>query len=120
MIDKTRLQIELQQFTGSEQIFYNPLFPKFRYTEGVKYLAKEAQCYWLLDYVFSNQHSRILKETPFQVWKVKVLEDKTATITVEDGDSNMIKTFKIEFTDFPLEKFDLWFIDGTLLLPSEY
>jgi len=120
MIDTIKLQAELKNFTGSEQVFYNPLFRKFRYTEGVKYLAQEANCYWLLDYIFSNQHSKTLQQTPFQVWKLKVAEDNTATITVEDGNKNHIKSFKLEFTDFPLEQIDLWFIEGTLLLPSEY
>lgn len=120
MIDKIKLQSELKQFTGSEQVFYNPLFPKFRYTDGIKYLAQEAKCYWLLDYIFSNQHNKALRETPFQVWKLSVAEDHTATVTVEDGNDNKVKNFKIEFTDFPLERIDLWFIEGTLILPSEY
>lgn len=64
MIDKIKLQAELKHFTGSEQIFYNPLFPKFRYTEGVKYLAQETHCYWLLDYIFSNQHCEELLYIP--------------------------------------------------------
>ncbi len=120
MIDKIKLQAELKHFTGSEQIFYNPLFPKFRYTEGVKYLAQETHCYWLLDYIFSNQHCEELQQNPFQVWKLKVAQDNTAIITVEDGNKNQVKSFKLEFTDFPLEQFDLWFIEGTLILPSEY
>ena len=120
MIDKIKLQTELKNFTGSEQVFYNPLFRKFRYTEGVKYLAQEANCYWLLDYIFSNQHSKTLQQTPFQVWSLKVAKDNTATITVEDGNKNQVKSFKLEFTDFPLEQIDLWFIEGTLILPSEY
>ncbi|MCW5921432.1 MAG: hypothetical protein KIS77_03755 [Saprospiraceae bacterium] len=119
MIDKIKLQAELKNFTGSEQVFYNPLFRKFRYTEGVKYLAQEANCYWLLDYIFSNQHSKTLQQTPFQVWSLNA-KDNTATITVEDGNKNQVKFFKLEFTDFPLEQIDLWFIEGTLILPSEY
>ena len=120
MTNPKNLENELKQFTGSEQVFYLPLFPKFRYTEGVRYLAKEANCYWLLDYIFSNQHDNTIQEQPFQVWKLQVAENCTAQIIVEDGNNNLIKSFQIEFTDFPLKQIDLWFIEGTLILPSEY
>ncbi len=120
MIDKQKLKAELRHFTGSEQVFYNPMFPEFKYTEGVKYLAQEANCYWLLDYVFSNLAIKAISEQPFQVWKLKVAENRTATIIVEDGNGNQIKSFQLTFTDFPLEEIDLWFIEGVLILPSEY
>jgi len=115
-----QLKQELQQFTGSEQFFRNPLYKHFIYTEGVRYLAEQAGAYWLIDYIFSNQHDAILKAADFQVWKIKVENNHTASIQVEDGNDNLIKVFALEFTDFPLDAFTLWFIDGTLLLPSEY
>jgi hypothetical protein len=118
-IDKNQLLIELKQFTGSEQLYFNPLFRKFRYTEGVKFLAQNAKCYWLLDYVFSNQNERVLKENEFQTWKIKVENDK-AEIIVEDGNHKKLKSFKLDFTDFPLPEFTLWFVNDTLMLPSEY
>lgn len=114
------LKNQLKQFTGSEQIFYNPLFPKFRYTEGVKYLAQAANCYWLLDYIFSSQHLKTLQQCPFQVWKLKVTENQAAKLFVEDGNSNLVKSFNLKYTDFPLEQIDLWLVDNILLLPSEY
>jgi hypothetical protein len=120
MTNPKNLENELMQFTGSEQVFYLPLFPKFRYTEGVRYLAKEANSYWLLDYIFSNQHDNTIQEQPFQVWKLQVAENRGAQIKVEDGNNNLIKSFELEFTDFPLKQIDLWFIEGTLILPSEY
>lgn len=120
MTDKQKLQAELKQFTGSEQVFYHPLFPNFKYTEGVKYLAREAQCYWLLICIFSNQHFKALQQTPFQVWKLRIAENQTATISVEDGNNNKVKSIKLEFAYCLLEEIDLWFIEGTLLLPSEY
>ena len=120
MIDKIKLQAELKHFTESEQIFYNPLFPKFRYTDGVKYLAQEAHCYWLLDHIFIHQHLEEIRKNHFQVWKLKVAKGDASTITVEDGNSNLIKSFKLEYTDFPLDEIDLWFIEGTLILPTEY
>ena len=116
----TDLKTELKQFTGSEVFFRNPLFGRFIYTEGVRYLAERAGAYWLIDYVFSNQHNGEIKAQPFQVWTIRVGDDRSAVVTVEDGNDNIVKEFRLEFTDFPLAEFSLWFIDGTLLLPSEY
>ena len=111
---------ELAQFTGTTQWFYHPMFPFFRYTDGVRYLAQKAECYWLLEYIFSNQMLSEIKVQEFQVWKIVVNEDDSATIKVEDGNDNLVKEFKIPFTTFPLKEFDLWFTNNVLLLKSEY
>lgn len=115
-----KLKTELRQFTGTEQYYFNPMFKRFKYTDGVKYLAETAGAYWLLDYIFSSQPHKNLKDQPFQVWKIKVNEDDSAAIAVEDGKDTVLSTFTIVFTDFPLEEFDLWLIDEILILPSEY
>ena len=117
----TNLETELQQFCGGSETFYrHPFMRKFIYTAGVQYLAEKGGAYWLIDYVFSNQIDPKIKDQPFQAWIIKVKENKTATITVEDGDKQVVKRFNLSFTDFPIEKFSLWFIDNTLLLPCEY
>lgn len=118
--DITTLKAELRQFTGSEQVFYNPLFRQYRYTEGVKYLAEKAGAYWLLDHIFANQMLDVLKSQPFQVWKITVNDDQSACISVEDGNDHELTFFHLGYTDFPLPEFSLWFVDETLLLPSEY
>lgn len=116
----TNLQEELSQFYGSETFYRHPLFRKFVYTEGVQYLAEKSGAYWLLEYIFSNQMDEKIKAEEFQVWKIKVKEDNTAVIRVEDGNDNLVKQFELEFTDFPLKEFTLWFSNNTLLLPSEW
>ena len=114
------LKAELRQVTGSEVAYVSPLFNRFRYTEGVQYLAEKAEAYWLLDFIFSHQCIPAIKAERFQVWKIKVQEDDSATITVEDGNDNEVKQYAIPLTDFPLEAFTLWMVDRCLLLPSEY
>ena len=39
----------LSQFTGSSQIFKHWLHRQFVYIEGIQYLARKAECYWLID-----------------------------------------------------------------------
>lgn len=115
-----QLKAELKYFTGSERYYQNPLFKNYVYTEGVQYLAEKAGAYWLIDYVLSNQFEPELKGQLFQVWKIETKPNHTAVITVEDDNKNLIKQFKLGFTDFPLEEFSLWLVDNTLLLSTEY
>ena len=114
------LENELKHFSGSETFYRHTLMRKFVYTEGVQYLAEKGGAYWLIDYILSYQLEPPIKDTPFQVWKIKVADDLTGTITVEDGNKHLIKCFNLSFTDFPIKEYTLWFTDNTLLLPSEY
>ena len=119
-ISKQDLINGLDHFYGSEIFYYQPMYSQYRYTEGVKYLAENAGAYWLLDYIFSNQSEPSIKAEEFQVWEIALGNDSNAVIRVEDGNKNKVKHFDLTFTDFPLDKYSLWFVNGTLLLPSEY
>jgi len=119
MKSKGELLAALAQFTGTSQYYYHPLFKAFRYTDGVRFLAKNAECYWLLEFIFGHQSNAKIKATPFQTWKLVKQED-SCTITIDDGNGKVIKTFTLNYTSFPLNEFTLWLIDGCLLLPSEY
>lgn len=115
-----QLKAELKHFTGSGEFYSSPLFSRFNFTEGVQYLAEQGECYWLLDYIFSNQILPKLKGEQFQVWKIQVSDDDKATFTVEDGSDNILTQLRIGFTDFPFNDFSLWMVHRTLMLPSEY
>jgi len=116
----TNLLQELQHFTGSETFYRHPLFPKFVYTEGVQFLSEKAGAYWLIEYVFSNQLDQEVRTVSFQAWKIKVGDDNSAVIRLENGDGDLVKQFQLTFTDFPLQEFTLWLYNNTLLLPSEW
>jgi hypothetical protein len=113
------LRNELAHFTGSEQFFRHGLLPRIRYTEGVQYLAEKAGAYWLLDKIAAEQLAPPLQAEHFQVWKLRVAGSKGA-ITVTDGDDRTIYEEQLDFTDFPLDQFSIWLVDGMILLPSEY
>lgn len=121
MIDSTKLKTELEQFIGTEQYYYNPLYPVMRYTDGVKCLAEQAQAYWLLDIIGTEFHPKqVTGDYPsFLVIKL-IVKDSKANIVLEDGDYNPIIDKEIDFTDFPEGTWVLWLIDGVLILPSEY
>jgi len=120
MMNAAQLQSELRYFTGTEQYFYHQMFPKFRYTDGVRFLAQEAGAYWLLEKIFSNQILPEIRGERFQFWKLSVTENQSANLTCEDGNGTVVYAEKIDYTDFPLEEITFFFTDSVLLLPSEY
>lgn len=111
---------DLRQFTGTEQWFRHGLVRNVSYTEGVRYLAEQGQAYWLIDKIATNQLEPKIKREEFQVWKLKVSEKLTATLTCEDDNDNIIHLEEISFTDFPLDQVELWVEGGVILLPNEH
>ena len=112
------IRSELDQFTGTEH-YYRHFFGVV-YTDGVKYLSEQCQCFWLFDAIASWQTDPKVMKEEFQVWKLKVLEDKSAILSCEDGNYNVIVTQEIEYTDFPLDSITVFFANSTLYLPSEH
>ena len=109
-------EAELHQFTGTQNYYRN--FKELLYTDGIQYLAEQAGSYWLIDLVESHQ-PRL--NSRFQVWKLEVNEDKSALVTMVEDDGEPVKVRQeILFTDFPLNEFSFYCIDGVMLLKSEY
>jgi hypothetical protein len=112
---------DLRQFSGTEQWYRHALNRNILFTDGAKYVADEGGAYWLLDEIaLAQRYEKRVARQPFQVWKLAVNADRTGTITVEDGNYNVVFTKPIEFTDFPMPEITLWFANNVILLPSEY
>ena len=116
-------QADLAHFTGSEQLWHQA-FIAFKYTDGVKYVVREGNAYWLLTDISAFQHQRAIveyaKHDRFQTWKLRVKEDQSATLTCDDGNGQILFTHEYLYTDFPLREIKFYLVDGILLLPSEY
>ena len=119
-------KLDLAQFTGTEHWYKHPLVQDVTYTDGAKYLAEQAQAYWLIDKIATSQMLKHLRKESFQAWSLTVdLDSHSAVLEASDGgkNGNAAKTIyreKISFTDFPLEQVRLWVSDNVILLPSEY
>ena len=112
---------DLNQFTGSENWYRHGLNRNVTYTDGAQYLAEKAGAYWLLDAIAICQlHEKRVAAEEFQVWKLTVREDRTATLACDDGNDNIVYTQHIDFTDFPLDEVTLYFANNVIHLPSEY
>jgi uncharacterized protein DUF6876 len=115
--EESRLESQLRRFTGTQRWFRSST--GLLYTDGIQYLAEHAGAYWLIDVVGSWQPK--LVDRRFQVWRLSVNLDRTAVVTmVEDDGSPELVRQELEYTDFPLDDFSCYCIDGILLLQSEY
>ena len=111
----------LRQFTGTEYWYRHGIARNVLYTDGAKYVAENAGAYWLLDEIAFSQMVKRVAAEKFQLWKLKVNpKDQTAQLVCEDGNGNIVFRKLIPYTDFPLEEISFYFIDNTILLPSEY
>lgn len=115
-------EFNLRQFTGSMEkhaisFLCKPL--KVFCSDGVAYLAKEGNAYWLIDAILSHYpNARRQFGEEMQVWKLDVKDDKALLYCV-NSEGKKIITQKIEFTDFPLETITLRLVNNMLYLPSE-
>ena len=118
---KTLTRDDLIQFTGSEHWYRHAMVRDVLYTDGVQYVAETAGAYWLIDEItFAQRFDKLLAAEEFQLWKLNVNTDHTATLTCEDGNGGVVFTKAIEYADFPLAEITLYFMNNTILLPSEY
>jgi hypothetical protein len=111
---------QLSQFTGTER--YYRISSRHLLTDGAKYLAEEADCFWMMDAVASH-----LSEIGTDDWFVLVrvtVQGTRATMVYEDGNGKEHARQDIPFTDFPLSDQTLYACwDGenwVIMLPSEY
>ncbi len=115
----------LNQFHGSQVIYSHP-HCKTKYTEGIQYLAERAKCYWLL--TDASIVAKSLKDHSYFITidVQRFLGDEAirneceAIVTYSDGNGNILFEQRYSATDFPLDQLRLYFVDDTLLLPSEY
>lgn len=121
--NSNQFKYDLQGFTGSDSFYrYNLFGINALLTEGVIYLAEKAQCFWLINAILSHQIYKNVSSEPFQVWKLERIVDEEGgwLLSMEDGNDNEITFQEIEFSDFPLDSIVIWFVDGVLMLPTEY
>ena len=69
-INAIQLEQELGNFTGTE--YHYRIRPNLLGTDGVKYLAEQAECFWLLDLYWSHLLGIDHNTIPFTVLKMTV------------------------------------------------
>ncbi|WP_430427067.1 DUF6876 family protein [Maribacter litoralis] len=126
MNDKVREITEgLQHFNGTE-IFHQIPLTRTRFTDGLKYLANVAGCFWLI--TDASVIAKSLKDKSYFITidfrrlseKERVEKGCEAIIVYSDGNDTVLESHGYQFADFPLDELRLFFVDDTLMLPSEY
>ena len=123
---------DLAQFTGTSHYYLHTFNNAVISTEGIQYLAENAECYWLIDAIASHLASRAFNEAAkhderiglLHFWKLAVHDDRSATLkaVADSGEPAFIQQ-EIPFTDFPFDDIDVWAGRDSqywvLMLPSE-
>jgi hypothetical protein len=69
-------EVDLEQFTGSENWYRHSLFRQFLYTDGVQYAAEKGGAYWLIDKILACQSCvRALAREPMCCWKLTLNDE---------------------------------------------
>lgn len=121
----------LAGFSGREAYHRDsPLHGQLVITDGVKWLADNAECHWLLDLIASFQEDCRQDEmlADFQMWQVTVSKDQSVVVTCFRDTGDQAFSQYINFTDFPLPAMKLYVQRGAangeqvmvLMLPGEY
>ncbi len=109
---------QLSEHNCTENYYQHNFGMKF--TDGVKALCDQFECYWFLDIVVSYQPELELAEEDFQVWKLKKNDDGSAVVTCTNGNDKVLKQQRISFTDFKADEATVWVEADVILLPSEH
>ena len=115
------LKQELMQFTGTMQYHKITSFSKLVVTDGILYLCEKAKCYWLIDIVASVQHlEKIQQNKEFILWVIDVKDKKAVVKALTDSDGEVLYEQKVEYTDFPLKRFEFYQEQDVALLKNEH
>ena len=112
---------QLSQFTGTER--YYRIHPRVVLTDGTKYLADTAGCYWLMDLYTSHLALIDANVDGFTCLKL-IKRGHGADIVIDDGNDHELAQQSLEYTDFPLDSIRLYGIWSgecwVIMLKSEY
>lgn len=134
------LEAGLAQASSTDEVTCYSIFHKALVcTGGVLWLARNAECFWLLDIVASYQLYPRFRREPHQTWHLKVnrgerkvrangTRQPMAVVTCTDGGKGgkrrTLCRQEIPYTDFPLDEVTLYNVQQgsqwVLQLPSEY
>lgn len=120
------LEQNLSMFTGTEGYTrFSRVMPNFLLTDGMVYLVKTAQAFWLLDIVISAlMTKKEVSQEQFMCVKLTVNEDQSFIVEITDGNYKPLYKQRGSYTDFPLREFSFYVSKSddywVALLPSEY
>ena len=120
---KNNMDIEtLQSFRGTSKyhehasIGYNRIL----LTDGCNFVRERFEAYWLFDLILSYQSFVKFQNNTFQVWRLEKQKGGAWLISCTDGNDMVLLVQELEYSDFPIDDFKIWVVDGIAMLPTEY
>ena len=124
---------DLGGFNGTESYHYLNFCKNLKFTDGMAYLCKEVEAFWVADLVASVQSlPKIREKNSFIVWRI-VVEDSEAVVDAHwdsegvDKKGNSIYSKdkelyrqEIKYTDFPEGTFEFYQCGDVVMLKREY
>ena len=122
MTDKDLELKALQQFNGTTK-YYEYFGTKI--TDGIVYIMQNGYSWLVTDAILTTYFhidvKEYFKKEKFLVIKLKVnKENKTAKVTFEDGNGNVLLYKLYDYTDAKVEELTLFYVDDVLMLANEY
>jgi hypothetical protein len=128
---------QLDDFNCTEQYhLFNSLFPRVVATDGAMFLARNADCCWLLEAIASHLMTSAIFRPNFDLfglhfWKLVNTNNGGARLECERDIDDVVLTQEIPLTDFPFDALSnprIWAAPTTiqgkifwvLYLPSEH
>ena len=113
------MKIETLDQDSNEIIQLDKEFPQY------VYLLQNGYSWFVSDAVFTTYFDirikQYLKKDKFLVIRLKVnRKNKTAIVTFEDGNNNVLVTHFYNHTDAKVEELVLYYVNGVLMLRNEY
>ena len=113
-------QTQLAQFTGTEGWYRSPLSSTIAHTDGIQHVIDAGGAGWLISDIVIFQAEAAIAALDGQFWKLTVLPDRSAVLTCDDGNGNVIFRNEYAYSDFPLNEITIYLFNDVILLPSEY
>ena len=117
-MSKEEILRNLEGFTGTEKYWNLPEL-NFNYTDGVKFVKDACECVWLLVDIYIFSKNTVCKEQEFQSWVLERVEGNSFVLKCHDGNNNYFFEHTYIFSDFPLDRINIFYRNGVMFLPSE-
>lgn len=122
------LRHDLSQFTGTQSYYFHPMYPWLKYTDGVRFLLREAGAYWLLDKLGTELAHKFANRLSFWAEVLITSEDDQVHILVLERAWNeqrkatdvvCVLDAMVSPHTFPPGQWSLVFNHRVMCLPSE-
>ena len=109
---------QLGQFSGGSENLYRDIMFHTDETEGVKYVADNGYGWFISDAKAVLKGVPRVRNEEFVVVRLTVNPDKTATVTYDDGNNNVLYHQNYKWTSAKRD-IKLYFENNVLMLPDE-